>query len=153
MPWSHHAESLWQIKAYISPLVSLPLLLIKVQLNGPHPPTTLSHISSEGFVKDSLVGGLPLWLNEYTRFALLSAFKSCCGFLMTPPRCHMLPSFRLICIKEEFILFCSLDLFGNRWLFFSCFMDDIRDSNTTVRGQHVFWAMLVQCHDLSPSHI
>lgn len=104
-------------KACLFPLISLSLLLIKVQLNGPHPPllTTLSHISREGFVKHSLVGGLPLWLSGYTRFALLSTYKSCLGFLLTLAWCEMLPSFRLICIKEVFTAFCShLHLFGNR---------------------------------------
>lgn len=48
-------------------LVSFPsLLFVKVWLKGPHPPllNTLNRISSEGFVKHSLVGGLRSWLTE-----------------------------------------------------------------------------------------
>lgn len=49
-----------------------PLLLMKVCLNGPHPPlfSTLNHISSEGFVKlslwvDCLYASLNTWALEY----------------------------------------------------------------------------------------
>lgn len=44
--------------------VSLLCCSLKAELNELYPPlpNTFSHISSEGFVNPSLVGGLPLWL-------------------------------------------------------------------------------------------
>lgn len=59
-------------------------------------------------------------------------------------------------------LICIMYLFMSRsdwkiWLFTHVlllhFPLNVRDLDTTDLVQHVFWAMLVQCHDLSPSHI
>lgn len=122
-------------------------------MNGPHPSllNTLSHISSEGFVKRSLVGGLALWLSEQTSIAFLSVSKRHHGFLLTPWR--MQQFFRQLCVRSKCSVFVPVQAWLEQMIRFSCFINDVTDSNTTVQVQHVFWAMLVQCHDLSPSHI
>lgn len=121
--------------------LSNPLLwLIKVELNEPHPPlpNTLSLISSELFLWST-----PLWVDRLygslNRWDLLSwaCTKDTVASCWPPPLSGMLLS--LLCIRN---LLLSLVL-----------MKHCPHDISHLLLVHVFWDMLLQCHDLSPSHI
>lgn len=146
MQQSHHAELLWQIQGLLS-----PLLLIKVELNEPSPPlpNILNHISSEGFVKHSLVGGLPLWLMNrpallswaHTKDTLLCCWPYHSVRCKNPSTASGICSYLELIGKDDYILmFCSCKSLSVQ-----------KTEKDTADMQHVF--VLVQCHDLSPVHI